>query len=538
MRRRWIWWLVGGGLVLGGGSVGLLLLLFFVSLTFLAGLTALQLGPGAPAFATALSRPAEWFLAVNGLAVDYGLPNTLVLAVIQQASGGAAYGDRYYCSNGQTAGEWCDAAFPAVYAERGRRGQPAAHTLGVGYGLFGIDSRSGLIPTGQDPHAVAWNLAAGVRDLAANLSGYWKQGLESFHSFTQAPPGWPVSAHYPDRIRSLVQAYSTRPHLGAWALADWSPKTGQFRDPGNRPEWVFAVAVAPSPATFSHAWTPPTTALQCGPVTVQGGKPHQACKTVTVAHDLTGHLLALPDEVVGITANGRRLPFALSTVNPAVPVWRGGTVWGLRVPLTGPDRLTQIVAYWPGWTDTIGWPETSTGAVGQGHAVPLSQAVRQYWAAIVSASCKTGVPADWIVAEMMNESGGNPKSGPDGLAGAYGLMQLEPGTARGLPGWYPGARQNPATNLLLGAELLQENYAATHSWRAASAAYYGGLGSVQGSGVTPGMPWSQAAPRLAWVPDPQAGNTLTMAQYANDIAATAKAVAAYAKAHHLSAACP
>lgn len=93
-------------------------------------------------------------------------------------------------------------------------------------------------------------------------------------------------------------------------------------------------------------------------------------------------------------------------------------------------------------------------------------------------------------------------------------------------------------NLLLGAELLAENHAATRSWREVSAAYYGGLGSVQDSGVTPGMPWSEAAGRLNWVPFPSAGNTLTMAAYANNIEATATEVAAFAKAHHLSAACP
>lgn len=130
--------------------------------------------------------------------------------------------------------------------------------------------------------------------------------------------------------------------------------------------------------------------------------------------------LGLPVAVMGITANGRRLPFHLSTVDPHIPVWPDGTVWGLRVPLTGPDRLTQIVAYWPGWVDAIGWPETSTGAVEQGHAVPLSQAVSHYWADIVAASCKTGVPATWIAAEMMNESGGDSTIGPDGLAGRLG----------------------------------------------------------------------------------------------------------------------
>jgi len=63
------------------------------------------------------------------------------------------------------------------------------------------------------------------------------------------------------------------------------------------------------------------------------------------------------------------------------------------------------------------------------------------------------------------------------------------------------------------------------SWRIASAAYYGGAGSVQNAGVTAGMTWTQAAPHLTVVPFISAGNSLTMTEYANNIEATAKAVA-------------
>ena len=125
---------------------------------------------------------------------------------------------------------------------------------------------------------------------------------------------------------------------------------------------------------------------------------------------------------------------------------------------------------------------------------------------------------------MLNESGGNPSAGNP--TGAYGLMQLEPATAHGLPGYTPGARHNPLANLILGAELLDANYRQWHSWRLASAAYYGGSGRVQGAGVVPGMPWSQASGCLMVIPDPRAGNALTMTAYANNIEATSQVVAA------------
>ena len=125
---------------------------------------------------------------------------------------------------------------------------------------------------------------------------------------------------------------------------------------------------------------------------------------------------------------------------------------------------------------------------------------------------------------MLNESGGNPSAGNP--AGAYGLMQLEPATAQGLPGYTPGARHNPLENLILGAELLAALHGQWGSWRISSAAYYGGSGRVQRSGVVNGMPWSQASGLLNWIPAASAGNSLTMTAYANNIEATSQVVAA------------
>ena len=94
-----------------------------------------------------------------------------------------------------------------------------------------------------------------------------------------------------------------------------------------------------------------------------------------------------------------------------------------------------------------------------------------------------------------------------------------------MPGYTPGARQNALENLILGAELLAELHNEWGGWRIASAAYYGGSGRVQRSGVVDGMSWSEASRLLNWIPAPSAGNSLTMTAYANNIEATSQVVA-------------
>ena len=128
---------------------------------------------------------------------------------------------------------------------------------------------------------------------------------------------------------------------------------------------------------------------------------------------------------------------------------------------------------------------------------------------------------------MLVESGGYPDTGT--LQGAYGLLQLEPGTE----GATTADRENPAVNLRLGAEYLAALHQDTGSWRMASAAYYGGLGTVEQTGVALPTTWAAAVGRLTVVPDPGAGNTLTLAQYAATVAATARQVTRWAhRTHH------
>lgn len=475
------------------------------------------LGPGAPAIATVMSRPAAWLVTANRDAIGAGLPGELVLAVIEQASDGKNFTQRYYCTNGRSAGEGCAQAYhPGMLGI----GPSPAGTLGSARGLMGLIQP----PQGRfNPFNPAMDLETGAEDLVRLLGGsrYWKSALNAFHATYQTPPGYAGSGQYADRIRALVGSYSAGPQVGAWTAAAWSSKHDAFRDPGDQAEQVFVVAVAPGSSTWSHPWKPP---YQVCPVS------WDSCYWVHPM--IQGKTLRPPVAVTGDLANGGTVPFFLSSTHPAIPHWTDETLWSANVPLAGPDRLVGITARWPHLVDRIRWPEAPTGVISTSTPVTSAEGVAPWWPDILAVSRQTGVPATWLAAEMANESGGDPTAGSHGLMGAYGLMQLEPGTL----GATNAQRENPLTNLRLGAEYLARLHAQFGSWRLAAAAYLGGPGSVQWAlgqaGLSWPLPWSQAVPALAVYPCatvvgevcvPALGNP-TMAAYADNIAASAAAL--------------
>ncbi len=517
--KRIILWAAGSGApVVGGGLI--IIIGAIASTVLLAGIgnwMSSMFGPHPPAIATTMSRPAEWLLTTTKYTDQDGIPNVIALAVMEQASDGQVYGDRWYCSNHKTTGEPCHAAYHKGVLGIGPKG---VHHIGIGYSLLGINGKDVSIPNGEH-HNITWNLHTGVTLLAGTLDGaaYWQSALDAFHAHWQIPPGWSSTGNYADAIKHLVQSYDSGPHLGAWALAMWSKKTGAWEDPGKPPqkEWVFAVGTDPDGATFRHKWKPHT---------VEYIHTKKGTQTIIIHHDLSGTDVAPPISVWGKTAKGQQTTFYLGPEDKNIPIWSGGSIWGAQFQLTGSNALTQITAYWPnGNEDTIQWPEVSGGAVATITNIPPAHRISYWWSDIEKASSLTGVPADWIASEMSHESGGAQDAGSQGLGGAFGLMQLEPATARGLPGYYPGARQNPQENIILGAELLEENHAALGSWRLASAEYYGGLGNMEHGGFQPGMSWSTAQNYLNIIPDASSGNTLTIAQYAQNIEGTAQAIA-------------
>ena len=96
-----------------------------------------------------------------------------------------------------------------------------------------------------------------------------------------------------------------------------------------------------------------------------------------------------------------------------------------------------------------------------------------------SAARRHGVPEDLFLRLVQQESNWNPNARSH--AGAIGLAQLMPQTARGL-GVNP---KDPAQNLEGGARYLKQQYLTFKSWRLALAAYNAGPGAVIKHGGVP-----------------------------------------------------
>jgi hypothetical protein len=469
-RRRALWWVLG--VVAGGGCLLPLLVILLIAVMITAALLAWLPwaswgSPHAarPPVPPPVARVVEWLPSIDRVAGS--VPNT-----------------------------WWAAAVAA--STRGNAQAPG--------GLLGL---RGVGPVGVLP-----GLQAAAPSLDAAMAGPWQPGWSAWSAAHQRHPA------ALDAVGLDLRAYR-QPVVAAWALAPWA-SDGHWQDPGHQPVWVLVVAAAPVGPPWRHALRPPTRV--CAVARPPHKPPHAVCRLVT--HDLTGRTLLWPVAVVGHTATGQAVRFAWSGVDAQVPVWPGGGLWGALVPITGPHRLTTIQAIWPGdVTVTIRWNAHGI-AVGIGRAVDVNATLAHWWPAILAASHATGVPAPWIAAEMLVESGGYPEAGT--LQGAYGLMQLEPGT----DGCTDAQREDPAQNLLCGARYLAGLHQDTGSWRLASAAYYGGLGFLEQQGVALPTTWAAAQGALNVVPDPQAGNVLTLAAYAASVNATAQAVQHWAVQHH------
>ncbi len=98
-----------------------------------------------------------------------------------------------------------------------------------------------------------------------------------------------------------------------------------------------------------------------------------------------------------------------------------------------------------------------------------------------AAARKHGIPADLFLRLVQQESNWNPRA--QSHAGAQGLAQLMPGTAR-----YLGVRNvwDPEQNLEGGARYLREQFETFGNWRLALAAYNAGPQAVlRHDGVPP-----------------------------------------------------
>lgn len=135
-------------------------------------------------------------------------------------------------------------------------------------------------------------------------------------------------------------------------------------------------------------------------------------------------------------------------------------------------RASQL--YGIPWKGTIPSPPSptsnnkTTSYAGTGSSKPTA-----YNDIISSAAKNTGLDTSWIKAVIDAESSFNPKAGSS--AGAQGLMQLMPGTAKGL-----GVRDSydPTQNINGGSSLLASEYKKYGSLELALAAYNAGGGRV------------------------------------------------------------
>jgi hypothetical protein len=208
------------------------------------------------------------------------------------------------------------------------------------------------------------------------------------------------------------------------------------------------------------------------------------------------------------------------------------SAWGQGMPTAPQARPSQAAMSGP-----IARAQQRAAAAAEG---PTTRHSETYSALFTQIAAEEGVPADYLAALADTERSGIAAVSP---AGARGMMQVVPGQGYDLPGedW-----RDPATSIRQGARALKAKFAATGSWDAAAAAYFG-YGTDAGGQTTEGYlrafqqnlqeirrrqppttPTSQSRPADAsYVPSPAPGmrplKGLTVAQYGSESLATGAA---------------
>lgn len=396
------------------------------------------------------------------------LPNAVALAFLKATSGGNIFWVKNDCN-----GTWqtnCPAGVQPSNSVAGLLGQATANQPGG----FSATRQLAALPNPQ-----------------ANYQALVQNFIKS-NAYLSA-------ASNSTTLKATIKSYLTSPYLSAWALDPIKNNKWQFSGSTS----VLASATAPYGQPLNLKWGSSTIigndTVPPAAMWVQVGKKHyQMSYSVTQA----GSSTAFPGQAVW-------------SANPVIPAGAKAIVWAqwntstgvvyVSVPLVpnAAQNVNSPIASAPGNPVSVfkksGWP-----------------AIKFWMPDIEKVATQLHMPADIIAAEMLIESGGNPKAGS--LSAAYGLMQLEPGAGQIAP---PVPRTNDYSNILRGAGYINGLHTLYGSWRLAFSAYYAGAGTVD-SHITKGQTWAQANASLGIVPFPQYGNTMTVANYANSVWAAKK----------------
>lgn len=506
-KRRILWWLLGS---FGCGALpwigGAFLLLVAIGAVFMVigglGFSSQKLPPPLP---TQAAYSTQWLNLVQHVETANGYfvatPGVVWVAAIQAASGG----------------------------------MPLNQTSAGGYGLYTMPQSTGM---GRP----LWTTNKFAVDWGQHHQPFLEYTLNAVGSTLQPPKaGWSST------VRSQINALESGPQIVAWPIANWGVKVtnpasaGRFGiSPGNSQViWqypttgstrILATASAPIGNLYSIPWRPPT---QSCVVQIHSTKPP---KCTWIQHPITGRDLQGPLSMTARLANGQTIPMQVVEGGPKAAgyVFNHAILWTTKVPVNTKEPVT-LTANWGGGISVSttlpgsGFQAGSGGPVGPtpppGNPQTLKQIYTSNQAILQAASQATGVPVAFLVGEIANESRGV-NYAYRGSGYACGMFQMfSPGSFTSYaPGYPPSACAVPSVEALSAARFLLALHQEFGSWRLASASYYGGPGNVASSGLSYGVPWSYAASRLNWVPDPTAGNRLSMTQYADNVYADAQSI--------------
>lgn len=507
-KRRLLWWLLGsfsfGVLPWIGGAF---LLLIAIGAVFMVigglGFTSQKLPPPLPqqaAYSTQWLNLVQHVETANGYFVN--TPGVVWVAAIQAASGG----------------------------------MPLNQTTAGGYGLYTLPQSTGM---GRP----LWTTNKFAVDWGQHHQPFLENTLNAVGSTLQPPQvGWSST------VRSQINALEVGPQIAAWPMANWGVKitnpasAGRFgttaansqvvwQYPTTGSTRILATASAPVGNAYAIPWRAPT--RYC--IVQAHSTPPQKCGWTP--HLITGRDIQGPLSMTVTLANGKTVPMQVVEGAPnstAGYVFNHAVLWTTKVPVNSQSPVT-LTAHWAGGLSVSttlpgsGFQAGSGGPIGPapppGNPQTLQQIYQSHQAMLQAAAQATGTPVALLVGEIANESSG--VNYPyQGSGTACGMFQMfSPGSFTSYaPGYPPGACAVPSVEALAAARFLAALHQEFGSWRLASASYYGGPGNVASSHVSYGMSWAVAGPDVNWVPDPTAGNHLTMMQYANNVYADAQSV--------------